>query len=84
LQNKGAEVSYHDPYVPHIHHEYDGWEMDSVENLMETVVESDAVIIVTDHKTYDYPAILEAASFIFDSRNALGKLAKNNPKVERL
>jgi UDP-N-acetyl-D-glucosamine dehydrogenase len=84
LQNKGAEVSYHDPYVPHIHHEYDGWEMDSVADLMETVAESDAVIVVTDHKTYDYPAIVEAASFIFDSRNALGKLARNNPKVERL
>jgi UDP-N-acetyl-D-glucosamine dehydrogenase len=84
LQKKGAEVSYHDPYVPHIHHEYDGWEMDSVEDLMDAVADSDAVIIVTDHKNYDYPAIMEAASFIFDSRNALGKLARNNSKVERL
>jgi UDP-N-acetyl-D-mannosaminuronate dehydrogenase len=51
---------------------------------MKAVKESDAVIIVTNHTTYDYPAILAAAKFVFDSRNALGKLAKNNPKVVRL
>jgi len=84
LQNKGAQVEYHDPYIPHIHHEYDGWEMDSVKDMMQAVRESDAVVIVTDHKAYDYKAILDAAKFVFDSRNALGKLAKENPKVERL
>jgi UDP-N-acetyl-D-glucosamine dehydrogenase len=41
-------------------------------------------VIVTSHKDYDYPAILEAAKFVFDSRNALGKLGKDNPKVVRL
>lgn len=84
LQNKGAQVEYHDPYIPHIHHEYDGWEMDSIKDMMKAVKESDAVIIVTDHKTYDYAAIVSGSKFVFDTRNALGKLAKNNPKVERL
>jgi UDP-N-acetyl-D-glucosamine dehydrogenase len=84
LQNKGAFVEYHDPYIPHIHHEYDGWEMDSVQDMMQAVRESDAVVIVTNHTEYDYKAILDAASFVFDARNALGKLAKENPKVERL
>jgi UDP-N-acetyl-D-glucosamine dehydrogenase len=45
---------------------------------------ADCVVVVTNHKVYDYPAILEAAQFIFDSRNAFGQLAKDNPKVERL
>jgi UDP-N-acetyl-D-glucosamine dehydrogenase len=84
LQNKGAQVEYHDPYIPHIHHEYDGWEMDSVKDVMQSVKESDAVVIVTNHKSYDYKAIVDAANFVFDSRNALGKLAKDNPKIERL
>jgi UDP-N-acetyl-D-glucosamine dehydrogenase len=84
LQNKGALVEYHDPYIPHIHHEYDGWEMDSVQDMMQAVRESDAVVIVTNHTEYDYKAILDAASFVFDARNALGKLARENPKVERL
>jgi UDP-N-acetyl-D-glucosamine dehydrogenase len=84
LQKKGAIVSYHDPYIPHIHHEYDGWQMDSIQDVMQGVKEADAVVIVTNHKVYDYAAILETAKFVFDSRNALGKLAIGNPKVERL
>ena len=32
LRKKGALVEYHDPYIPHIHHEYDGWQMDSVKD----------------------------------------------------
>ncbi len=84
MRNKGALVEYHDPYIPHIHHEYDGWQMDSIKDMMKSVKEADAVIIVTNHKEYDYNAIIESAKFIFDSRNATGKIGKNSEKVERL
>jgi UDP-N-acetyl-D-glucosamine dehydrogenase len=84
LQRKGANVEYHDPYIPHIHHEYDGWQMDSVKDVMKSVKEADAVIIVTNHKVYDYAAIVREAKFLFDSRNATGKIAKGDPKVVRL
>ena len=83
LQIKGVDMVYQDPYIPHIHHEYDGWEMDSVEDMMQAVEDSDAVIIVTDHKVYDCAVIVSAAAFVFDTRNAMGKLRKN-PKIERL
>jgi len=84
LRNKGAVVEYHDPYIPHIHHERDGWQMDSVKDLMQAVKESDAVVIITDHKVYDYKAIVESAKFVFDSRNATRKIAENSEKVVRL
>jgi UDP-N-acetyl-D-glucosamine dehydrogenase len=84
LQKKGAKVEYHDPYIPHIHHEYDGWKMDSVKDVMKSVKEADAVIIVTNHKGYDYAAIVRDAKFVFDTRNATGKFAKGDPKVVRL
>lgn len=84
LRKKGALVEYHDPYIPHIHHEYDGWQMDSVKDMMQAVREADAVIIVTNHKVYDYAAILKEAKFVFDTRNATGKIAKGNPKIVRL
>ncbi len=83
LQKKGATVDYHDPYIPHLHTN-DDLEMDSVKDLMSAVREADCVVIVTNHSQYDYLAILEAASLIFDTRNALGKLGKDNPKVARL
>ncbi|HCC79358.1 MAG: UDP-N-acetyl-D-glucosamine dehydrogenase [Chloroflexi bacterium GWB2_49_20] len=83
LKNKGAKVSYHDPYIPSLlTHENE--RMESVPDLMAAVREADCVVIITNHKDYDYPAILEAANLVFDSRNALGKMGKNNPKVARL
>ena len=84
LQKKGALVEYHDPYIPHIHHEYDGWQMDSVSDLMKSVRDADAVVIVTNHKVYDYETLLKEARFIFDSRNAMRKYAKDSDKVVRL
>jgi UDP-N-acetyl-D-glucosamine dehydrogenase len=84
LQMKGARVEYHDPYIPHIHHETEGWHMDSVIDLMASVREADAVVIITNHKVYDYQAILKEARFVFDSRNATRMVAKDAGKVVRL
>jgi UDP-N-acetyl-D-glucosamine dehydrogenase len=86
MMKKGARVEYHDPYIPHIHHEHEGWKMSSIADadLMTKIKDADAVVIVTNHKTYDYKAILAAAQFIFDSRNALGKTGKESAKVVRL
>lgn len=86
MKKKGAQVEYHDPYIPHLHHEYEGWEMHSVPDadLLAHVAAADAVVIITNHKVYDYPAILKAARFIFDSRNALGSLGRASEKVVRL
>jgi len=84
LKNRGAQVDYHDPHIPHIEHETDGWKMDSVPDVMKAVAAADAVIIVTDHKAYDYEAIVKAAKFVFDSRNATGALGRSAANVERL
>lgn len=82
LEKKGALVSYHDPYIPKLKH--DGWELSSVPDVMAAVREVDCVVIVTNHRCYDYPAILEAARLIVDTRNALGKAGCNHSKVTRL
>ncbi|HTP00388.1 MAG TPA: nucleotide sugar dehydrogenase, partial [Anaerolineales bacterium] len=84
MKKKGAIVNYHDPYIPQIHHEHEGWRMESVPDVMNCVRDADAVVIVTNHKVYDYDAILAEARFIFDSRNALGKMVQEHPKVARL
>jgi UDP-N-acetyl-D-glucosamine dehydrogenase len=86
LEQKGAVVDYHDPYVPVIradgHHMLK--EMHSVSDLMEAVKAADCVVIITDHKVYDYPGILEAANCVVDTRNALGKAGRESEKVVRL
>ena len=82
MKAKGADVRYHDPYVPSFRH--DGWSMTSVSDLLSEVHQADCVVIVTNHKIYDYPAILDAATLIVDTRNALGALGKLNSKVVKL
>jgi UDP-N-acetyl-D-glucosamine dehydrogenase len=84
LLQKGAQVQYHDPYIPHIHHETDGWRMDSVTDLMLAVKDADAVVIITNHKLYDYDAIVNSAKFVFDSRNATRNAVDDDGKVVRL
>jgi len=82
LQNQGAEVTYHDPYIPHISDS--PIEMERVENLTEEVRSVDCVVIITNHSSYDYGEILENAQCIMDARNAIGDSGRENPKVHRL
>jgi UDP-N-acetyl-D-glucosamine dehydrogenase len=82
LKEKGADVVYHDPYIPGFTHE--NMHMKAVDDLMEEVAKADCVAIITNHSSYDYAQILEEASLIMDARNALGKAGKDHPKVVRL
>jgi UDP-N-acetyl-D-glucosamine dehydrogenase len=75
-------VVYHDPFVPTISH--DDWSLSCVPDLMAEVAKSDAVVIITNHKDYDYSGILAASQMIIDTRNALGAAGRDNPKVVRL
>jgi UDP-N-acetyl-D-glucosamine dehydrogenase len=82
LEKKGAAVSYHDPYIPSFRHE--GSVMYSAPDMMEAVKQADCVVIVTNHRSYDYAAVLKEARLIVDTRNALGAAGKKSKKVTRL
>ncbi len=82
LKQKGAEVSYHDPFIASLRHE--GLKMDSVPDVMAAVRNADCVVIVTNHSAYDYPKMLSEAKLMVDTRNALGTLGRDHPKVVRL
>ena len=82
LENKGAKVSYHDPYIKKLQH--DDWEKTSVPDLSKTLRDVDCVVIITNHSNYDYAAILREAELIVDTRNAIGDIGQGNPKVHKL
>jgi UDP-N-acetyl-D-glucosamine dehydrogenase len=82
LGEKGAQVSYHDPFIHVIHH--DELEMESIRDLETAVKEADCVLIVTNHSSYDYGKILQDARLIVDTRNALQTHGKQIDKVIRL
>jgi len=78
LQRLGGIVAYCDPHVPSLR--LDGLNLQS--SPQESASEADCVVIVTDHKAFDYRALVERAPLIVDSRNALKGIA--SPKIVRL
>ena len=82
LQEKGAVVSYFDPHVPEI--EDEGWRLESEADVIAAAKSADGVVIVTDHSQIDYPAVVEAAAFVFDTRNAIRADQADRSKVVRL
>ncbi len=82
LQQNGAEVSYHDPFIPALNQE--NIELTSVPDLMAKVESVDCVVIITNHSEYDYEAIYKSAKCILDTRNALGFIAGDDSKITRL
>ena len=71
LLNKGANVTYHDPYVPVLN--TDNYDLASIgdEKFEGALSDCDAVVIVTDHSDYDWQMVKEKASVVVDTRNAL-------------
>jgi UDP-N-acetyl-D-glucosamine dehydrogenase len=79
LEGKGAQVSYNDPYVPELH--LDHTVMRS-QDLLPSVRTADVVVIVTDHTSYPYREIVEAAAVIVDTRNATKGIV--SPKIVKI
>ena len=78
LKRRGALVSYTDPYVPKL--AVDGLDLEA---LPETAAaDADCVVVVTDHSTFDYQALVGRAPLIVDTRNALR--AFHSEKIVRL
>jgi UDP-N-acetyl-D-glucosamine dehydrogenase len=82
LMNKGAEVSYHDPFIQHIKHDH--WALNSEKDLAAAVKAADCVVIVTNHSAFDYDMILKESKLIIDTRNALGNKGRDKANVVRL
>jgi UDP-N-acetyl-D-glucosamine dehydrogenase len=82
LRQKGAEVSYHDPYIARIQH--DDWELNSEPDAIQAAQQADCVVIITNHKVYDYAQLLARSKLIVDTRNALGQSGRENSSVVRL
>jgi UDP-N-acetyl-D-glucosamine dehydrogenase len=69
LRERGAIVAYNDPYFPTVGRgrHYD---LNMTCAPLDNLAEYDAAIIVTDHSSYDYKAIVEQSQLVVDSRNA--------------
>src|SRR4029077_17070395 len=83
LIERGARVEYNDPYFPQLHkmRHYDYSQLRSVELTPANLAAFDCIVIATDHPSYDYPAIVEAAALVVDTRNATRRITRNRNKI---
>lgn len=79
LQELGADVTYSDPWIPKIDHEP---VVMSATDEAKGVKEADCVVIITDHKKFDYPALVKNSKVVVDTRNALKGI--QSPNIVRL
>jgi len=82
LRLRGARVDYHDPYFPRLpktrRHDLP---LASVELSAEILSQFDAVVIATDHSTYDYAFIVRHARLVLDTRNATRQVIEFREKI---
>jgi UDP-N-acetyl-D-glucosamine dehydrogenase len=74
LHQRGAEVAYHDPYVPVIRptREHSNWAGTlSVSWDRETLQSFDVVVIATNHQSVNYQEVADWSRCIVDTRNAM-------------
>ncbi|MEO8226339.1 MAG: nucleotide sugar dehydrogenase [Gemmatimonadota bacterium] len=69
LEADGANVTYHDPYVPSFTEE--GHSFKSSPLSPESLAAADCVVIVTDHTSIDYAVVKKHARLVVDTRHVL-------------
>ena len=80
LQRKGAEVSFHDPFVEEVHER--GLSLARSDLTVEALAAADCVLLLTPHSSYDLDLIVRHSALLFDARNAIGD--RHTPSVVTL
>lgn len=82
LEQRGANVAYHDPFVPQCQRK--GSTKEGIPELTPELIRSyDLVMITTAHSCVDYHLVQENAVAIFDTKNAM-KNVKDRHNIETL
>ena len=89
LIKEGAQVSYHDPYVPHFQVGGDvflreGVNLNSVAITPEVLAQADCVLVATGHANVDYAQVVEHARLVIDTVNATRHVHSGRDKIVRL
>ncbi|HEY74704.1 MAG TPA: nucleotide sugar dehydrogenase [Thermoflexia bacterium] len=89
LLSRGAEVHYHDPYIPRFRVGGDVFYrtnavLESVPLTDEELAAADCVAIVTGHRSLDYDRVVQQARVVVDCCNATRRTASGRARVVRL
>jgi UDP-N-acetyl-D-glucosamine dehydrogenase len=85
LRHKGADVCYHDPYVPRLPptRRWPHLRAESVSLTAALLQAQDCVVVVTDHSCFDWGWVVEHAQLVVDSRNATRSVKEHRERVVR-
>ncbi|MBI3250027.1 MAG: nucleotide sugar dehydrogenase [Deltaproteobacteria bacterium] len=79
---KGANLVYADPFVQSLASE--GLDLPRVTLTAALVRRQDAVVVLTDHREFDYRLVVDHADLVVDSRNATRGLNAPQGRIVRL
>ena len=82
LGRKGARIRYADPYVPSLTVEHET--LAATPLTPELLRWSDAVLILTDHREFDYEMVVREAPLVIDARNATSRVRATGARIVRL
>lgn len=84
LEPLGADIRYNDPYIPKLPtmRNYEFCKKESIELTAEALADADAVLVVTNHKDYDWDFIAQHAKVVIDTRNAMSGV-KNRDNIRK-
>jgi UDP-N-acetyl-D-glucosamine dehydrogenase len=80
LEERGAELAYHDPHVPTVQLPNREFHSQPLDNLGH----HDAVLIITDHSGLDYSRVVREAKVVLDTRNATRGIRAEKGRIVKL
>jgi UDP-N-acetyl-D-glucosamine dehydrogenase len=85
LRQRGANITYHDPYIPVIEpHGGSNIHLECVELSDDTLEKADCVLILTDHSSLDYEQVVSRSKLIVDTRNATKNVKQDREKIFKI
>jgi UDP-N-acetyl-D-glucosamine dehydrogenase len=82
LQDRGVEVSYHDPYVPRLprmrHHAI---QLEGIPLEAEALKKHDFAVVITNHSGIDWQTVVKHLPLVIDSRNACSRVTEGREKI---
>ena len=85
LRKQGANVTYHDPFIPVIEpHGGSTIHLENVPLTDEALANADTVLILTDHSAVDYERVVANAKLVVDTRNATRDVRENREKIVKI
>jgi UDP-N-acetyl-D-glucosamine dehydrogenase len=82
LSEKGARLSYNDPFVPALR--INGITLQSVGLAPAVIASRDCIVILTDHSAYDFRKIVAASKLVVDTRNVTKDLVEFKDRIIKL